>query len=203
MFTARSVAGATAEAGFSCWARPPAAPAIHSPVITADTITRRDGTMGRTSEGDRRTLIINQGHAGVRGGDLDEAIPVGAHRRKDVDRDGAVGTGGRLVQDVRRNLVGIARPQLARLAINGERQHALQHDAELFVRMLMRSDDGEGVELDDGEREGLAVDHPRKRAGPDWPRTNLSERSERAHTTGAAAFGSPASHEAICSRDQR
>ena len=72
-----------------------------------------------------------------------------------------------LVGCVARDRPRRARTELLCLAADAERQGAGQHHAELLVLVLVLGHDAIGVELDDAEREPVAVDDPSVDTVPD------------------------------------
>src|SRR5919204_509922 len=119
------------------------------------------------------------GHAGI---DPRERLPIGPRRAEDVDRHAAVGTGAGLVGHVGRDAIGVARPQLARLAADREAQLALEDESQLLVGMRVLGHVDVGLEVDEAELHVATGDGMGMRALPDPVRPKLGEAAaEGAH----------------------
>ena len=89
--------------------------------------------------------------------------------------DCAFGAGGHLVRNVGRDAPRAAGPELARLVADAERQRAREHHPELLVLVTVLGDDRVRLELDDAERDALAVDRAHADAVPDVLRPERCE----------------------------
>jgi hypothetical protein len=79
-----------------------------------------------------------------------------------------------------------ARSQLLPFVRDPEVNRAAEDDAELLVRVAVLGDDRAGIELDDAQRQLLAVERPRGDSVPDPLRRDLGKVTERAHAASIA-----------------
>jgi hypothetical protein len=70
---------------------------------------------------------------------------------------------------------GLARPELPLLLGDAKDERAGEDDSELFVLVPMLGDDGARIELDDRQRDPLAVDDAAEDSVPDLLRRNCSD----------------------------
>src|SRR5205823_1361366 len=87
-----------------------------------------------------------------------ESGPVVADRTEALDEDGTVRPGSHLVGDIAQDPPAPARPDRASLLADDELGAPFQQDPELLVRMAVRRHDRARIELDEHERDALALD---------------------------------------------
>jgi hypothetical protein len=84
------------------------------------------------------------------------------------------------VRGVPGNAPRLAGAELALLGADSEGDRPFEDDAELLVLVAVRGGDGTGLQLDDGQRESLAVDGTCRDALPDLLRCDRGEDVEGA-----------------------
>src|SRR5436190_4137560 len=107
--------------------------------------------------------------------------PVVPRRREDVDDHRTLVTDVHLVRNVRRNAPCPAGAEGARFVSDTERQTAAQHDSELLVVVAVLGNGASRVELDNRQRQSLAVHGARGHAVPNLPQIEFVELPERCH----------------------
>ena len=101
-----------------------------------------------------------------------------AHRREHVEHERALGPAVRRVLHASGKHVRLVGPELVRDAVDDERLHALEHDAELLVRMAVKRHLRARLEADQVQHRALAEERPARHAGGELERADGVETDE-------------------------
>jgi hypothetical protein len=110
-----------------------------------------------------------------------DRVPVVADRREHFDQHRAVGTDHHRMRNIGEDPPHSAGPDVARLAADLEVEPSLEQDADLFVLVRVLGHDGVRVELDQAERDPLAMDAAADDSFPDLLRPERANLGKRIH----------------------
>src|SRR5207237_902733 len=105
-----------------------------------------------------------------------------------LDQHRAVRAGFDRVGNVRKDAPRPTGPEFACLAADLEAQPSLEQDPELLVFMRVLGQDGIGIQLDQSEREPIAVNRSAENSFPDLLRSERADLGERLHTEKVSRF---------------